>query len=473
MRIRGPHTSRLRARPGFLIDRAGIHLKISSRASRPRACDARASQGGARGGSSMKRRTFLAGASGALGALALGCGRTALAGSKRHRIAVVGRGPWASAAARHLAEAGEDVVLIGPEEPADYAHHSGPFASHYDEGRQVEFAAHNEGLSRLTRAASHSFRALQANTGIEFYRDWPNLYVAPRGYRTDYLDFDQNLALAQKLGAELVDLDDAGIAARFPMFRFPANSRGLVEPRGGIINPRRMVHAQLAAARKAGAALVADEVIALREKPGQVELVTRGGQTLGAERALIATGGFTNASGLLARKLVLPLYGVTAVLVEAKQEPRPEIPTVTFTLGPAGAPRTGFAMPPLRYPDGRHYLKCATASSVTTPLGDAELGTWFRGAGRVEDGPEIAALLREVLPGFEPGAVRTLPCMVSYTATGLPYVDRVSARVGIACGCNANGVMSSDEIGRLAAAMMRDAPWTGPISADQLRAHFV
>jgi glycine/D-amino acid oxidase-like deaminating enzyme len=62
--------------------------------------------------------------------------------------------------------------------------------------------------------------------------------------------------------------------------------------------------------------------------------------------------------------------------------------------------------------------------------------------------------------------------MVSYTATGLPYIDRVSKRVGIACGCNANGVMSSDEIGRIAAALIRDAAWTGPIPPDRLRARF-
>ncbi len=420
----------------------------------------------------MRRRTFLAGVSGLVGGILLGRAGRARAKAQRHRIAVVGRGPMGSAAARYLAEAGEDVVIVGPEEPADFARHQGPFASHYDEGRQAEFAAHNEGIARLSRASADAFRGLQARTGVEFYRDHPNLWVMPRGFRTDYLDLDRCEALAKQLGETLVPLDDAGLVQRFPEFRFPAESRGLLEPRGGLINPRRMVQAQLAAARKAGATLVADDVVALNRRPGAIELATRGGETLRAERVLVAAGGFTNASRLLERRLALSLHGVTVVLVEAPREPRPEIPSVTFVLGGKAGPRTGFAMPPLRYPDGRYYLKGATASSVDSLLDDGGLVPWYRGAGAREDGPQLVALLREVLPGFVPGEVRTLPCMVAYTPSGLPYVDRVDERVGVAVGGNACGVMTSDELGRLAAAMMRDAPWTGLLGADLFSARF-
>ena len=62
----------------------------------------------------MRRRTFLAGVSGLVGGILLGRERRARAKAQRHRIAVVGRGPMGSAAARYLAEAGEDVVIVGP-----------------------------------------------------------------------------------------------------------------------------------------------------------------------------------------------------------------------------------------------------------------------------------------------------------------------------------------------------------------------
>jgi glycine/D-amino acid oxidase-like deaminating enzyme len=81
-------------------------------------------------------------------------------------------------------------------------------------------------------------------------------------------------------------------------------------------------------------------------------------------------------------------------------------------------------------------------------------------------------MLRKLLPGFEPGKAHALPCMVSYTPTGNPYIERIDDRVGIAVGGNAWGVMTSDEIGRMAAEMMRDVPWSGPLSAELFKARF-
>ncbi|MDE0887436.1 MAG: hypothetical protein OSB70_18080, partial [Myxococcota bacterium] len=83
------------------------------------------------------RRSVLAGAAGVTASLVV---RGSAAASRRHRFAVVGRGPMGAAAARHLAAAGEDVVVVGPEEPEDWSQHEGAFASHYDEGRQFELA---------------------------------------------------------------------------------------------------------------------------------------------------------------------------------------------------------------------------------------------------------------------------------------------------------------------------------------------
>ena len=75
------------------------------------------------------RRRVLAGAVGLTASLVV---RGSAAEMERHRFAVVGRGPMGAAAARHLAAAGEDVVVIGPEEPEDWSQHEGAFASHYD-----------------------------------------------------------------------------------------------------------------------------------------------------------------------------------------------------------------------------------------------------------------------------------------------------------------------------------------------------
>jgi sarcosine oxidase len=54
---------------------------------------------------------------------------------ERFKTIVVGRGMMGAAAARYLALAGDEVAVIGPDEPRDWPRHDGVFASHYDEAR--------------------------------------------------------------------------------------------------------------------------------------------------------------------------------------------------------------------------------------------------------------------------------------------------------------------------------------------------
>lgn len=130
------------------------------------------------------RRRVLAGAAGLTASLAVGC---SVATPKRHRFVVVGRGPMGAAAARHLAAAGEDVVVVGPEEPEDGSQHEGAFASHYDEGRQFELASSEKVLVRLAKDSVRGFQELEKSTGISFFRRHPNLRIGPEGFSDERL----------------------------------------------------------------------------------------------------------------------------------------------------------------------------------------------------------------------------------------------------------------------------------------------
>lgn len=417
------------------------------------------------------RRQALAGAAGLTVSLVV---RGSAVEKKRHRFAVVGRGPMGSAAARYLAQAGEDVVVVGPEEPEDWNQHEGAFASHYDAGRQFELASSKKALVRLAKDSLRGFQEVEKATGILFFRRHPNLRVGPAGFSDDhYYNWDGIDAVGRDLGVETVHLDDQRLSGKFPQFRFESGSRGLVEPNGGVINPRRMVKAQLRAAQANGATVISDEVVALNRRSGEIEVVLKNQKSISADQVLIATGAFTNAAKLMERRLAMYLYGVTAVLVEVPGESRPDIPTFTCRFGSEEKSPVCFAMPPLQYPDGKWYIKGATASSLDSAIpGDSAIGPWFRGRG-VEDDPKlVAGMLRKLLPGFEPGEAHALPCMVSYTPSGNPYIDRIDERVGIAIGGNARGVMTSDEIGRMAADMMRGVAWSGPLGAELFKARF-
>ena len=417
------------------------------------------------------RRSVLAGAAGLTASLVV---RNSAAAFKRHRFAVVGRGPMGAAAARHLATASEDVVVVGPAEPEDWSQHEGAFASHYDEGRQFELASSEKVLVRLAKDSVRGFQEVEKATGISFFRRHSNLRVGPTGFSDDhYYNGDGIDAVGREFGVETVHLDDQGLSEKFPQFQFESGSRGLIEPNGGVINPRRMVKAQLRAAEANRATVIRDEVVALNRRSGDIEVVLKDGKSISADQVLIATGAFTNAAKLLERRLAMYLYGVTAVLVEVSGESRPDIPTVTCRFGSEEKSPVCFAMPPLQYPDGRWYSKGATASSGDSPIaGDSGIGPWFRGKGVEEDPKLVVGMLRKLLPGFQPGKARALPCRVSYPPTGNPYIDRIDERVGVAVGGNAWGVMTSDEIGRMAAEMMRAVPWSGPLGAEPFKARF-
>ena len=61
----------------------------------------------------------------------------------RYDVIVVGRGIIGAPAARHLAEGGVSVALVGPDEPLDRTTSDGPFCSHPDEGRITRIAGRN------------------------------------------------------------------------------------------------------------------------------------------------------------------------------------------------------------------------------------------------------------------------------------------------------------------------------------------
>jgi glycine/D-amino acid oxidase-like deaminating enzyme len=420
----------------------------------------------------LTRRGILAGAAGLTASLFV---RDSRATPKRHGFAIIGRGPMGAAAARHLSAAAEDVVVIGPEEPEDWSQQEGAFASHYDEGRQFELVGSEEMMVHLAAQSLPGFLEVEKATGISFYRDHPNLRIGPEDFSDDhYFNWDGMRNVSSAFGVEAIDLDAEALGKKFPQFRFPSGSRALLEPKGGIINPRRMVRAQLQAAEANGASIVNDEVVALNPRAGDIELLTRSGGSVFANQVLVATGAFTNAANFLKRRLALHLYGVTVVLVEAPGDSRPDFPTFTCRFGSEKNAQVCFAMPPIQYPDGRWYIKGATASSVNTPIAsDAAITPWFQGKGLAEDPDLVASMLRQLLPGFEPGPARGLPCIVSYTSTASPYIDRIDERVGISVGGNAWGVMTSDAIGRLASDMMRGVPWSGKLGAERFRAKFV
>jgi sarcosine oxidase len=370
-----------------------------------------------------------------------------------------------SAAARHLATAGVDVVVVGPEEPGAGEPPKVPPASFYDDMRQIELAVDNLVLGQLALASLSSFRDLERETSIRFIDDHPSLRVGPPLSGPD--EWDPVRAVAKTLGVEYQELDTSSIASRYPSLGVPAGYRGLVSLGGGIINPREMVRAQLSAAEKRGATIINDAATRLRYEPGSVVVETHDKRAIRVDEVLIATGAYVNETKLLRRRLALHLSGLSLVEVEVRPGGHSDMPILTAVLPGAPHPRVIYAMPSRKSSNGKTYIRGISFRAVAQP--DGEGGSHAS----VENDPSVLVDgLREVIPGIEIGAATHHTCMTSYTNSGAPYIDRIDDRTAIAVGGNAWGIMTSDEIGRLAASLVRGEGWSGSLEPDVFRAHF-
>ena len=392
--------------------------------------------------------------------------------STHYRVAVIGKGMVGSAAARHLAGQTDGVALIGPDEPPMRAAHHDVFGSHYDEGRIYRILDGDPIWARLAERSIARYAEIEAASGIHFHEEVGMLAAgeAPPN------DFVQAYArVGEELGVAFERLTARELAARFPYLRFGPDTQGVFEPRrAGHISPRRLVAAQTVAAERLGATVIPEPVHALVPRDGGVEVTTASGRTLRAERALVATGGFANAHAVLSRPLAITVHGRTIVLAEVPEERLRRLQAMPGVI-PGRVAGLGdlYVLPPIQYPDGRHYVKIGTGE-IDRPLATLdELGDWFRHDGADGDRGALHRSLLALIPDLAGAPIHTDTCVVTTTVGGHPYVDLIAdGRVCLAVGGNGKAAKSSDEIGRLAAGLLLAGEWCDDLPAEACRARF-
>tara|TARA_R110000868_G_scaffold410865_3_gene700588 strand:+ start:11118 stop:12239 length:1122 start_codon:yes stop_codon:yes gene_type:complete len=350
-----------------------------------------------------------------------------------------------AAAARHLTLEGHEVTLIGPDEPTDPATHTGPFASHYDAGRITRQLDPWIFWSRVSRASIARYREIEATSGVRFFTEAGSLMAGPEG--TPQMQRLDSTRLRDSVPCEV--LRDAELAARFPYFDFHPGTVGFLErSNAGHINPRELVRAQITAATAQGATLLRDVVQGIDDTGAGVTLRLSDG-TLHADRALIATGGFTRA--LTGDALPFQAFARTAVLFEVSQaeaERLAQMPTLIVLLPNGEDP---YLLPPIRYPDGKMYLKMGGDTVDVALETPADFTDWYRSGGSARVGAQIEGFLRDRMPSLDIASVSTMPCVTTFTPDNIPHYKALSDNVFTAfAGCG-RGAKNSDELGRLGA----------------------
>ena len=373
----------------------------------------------------------------------------------RIEVAVVGRGLIGSAAARHLAEAGNSVALIGPGEPEDYAASTGPFASHYDEGRITRMIDPDPAWSHLAIRSIGRYADIEERSGIGFHSGTGLVYSGA--------DPQADLAHALELDVDAREVTAAEVAERFGIDMSSADAIILEAAPAGHINPRRMVAAQSRLTATAGGTVIDAPVSAAVPTSDGVQL-TVGNDTLLAGGVLLCTGAW-------AAELVgvdLPLERSLRTILMAELDDGPALPSLISRTDPATCeedPRHDvYWVPPVRFPDGRVMLKIGGYDPAATMADDVPtVVDWFRSGGSVAEADDLEERLREFLPDRTIRSRDFKPCVVTNTPHDLPWVDWVDDRVAVAVGGCGSAAKSADEIGRLAGTLFTDEGWTDPV----------
>lgn len=349
------------------------------------------------------------------------------------RTAVVGKGLFGVATALHLHRAGHEVVLIGPDEPVSGEQYSGPYGAHFDEAR-ILVARGNRAEIDLTIQTMLGIMELQDESGEELLHKSGSVEVYARG----------------RAGPELLDgVVAVGTGAEYVE----------VAPPQGFYNPRAYVRAGVAVLEAGGVTIVRRAASAVgTDGDGRfVDAMDR----FRADAVVVAAGAWSNR--LLDRPLALRLkreHVLFAELAEDRARAVSMRPLVVH--GRVGEVEDVYVLPPLRYPDGRWYLKLGANTLHDEAVAqDHAIDSWYRSGDSAVAEADLAAALHSLLPDLEVEGFHTDRCVITYTAHGRPYIDFMADGIVVCVGGNGHGASWADGAGKLAASLVAGGEWHG------------
>jgi len=368
---------------------------------------------------------------------------------------IIGCGMMGVAAARHLSGWADGVAVIGPAEPEDTASHQGVFASHYDEARITRTIDPDAVWARLANRSIARYGDIATDSGVDFYSEVGCLVVGPgRNGNATYVGRVEKAAAA--LGVVTENMRDSRLADAFPYFLFPQGSDGIFEQNNaGHINPRRLVNAQTILAERQGATVIRETVVSTREEAGLVTVTTAEGKNYTAEKVLVAAGGFSIAEKLLGARLDLKVYARTVSFFEIDETQMEAFGKMPSLIWKWTEEEDGiYMLPPVRYPDGKLYLKIGGDPDDVELRTEPDIRAWFRSGGRENTNRHLTAVVGKLVPDVDLSRNSMAACVTSFTPTGYPAIAMTSARIGVLTGGCGAAAKSSDEIGRLGAELL-------------------
>lgn len=378
--------------------------------------------------------------------------------SHQPKIAVIGKGLVGTATARMLVEAGQDVVLIGPDEPVgqEQKQQTQVYASHYDQARVQRLLGFDDNWTEYHLQSLAQYADLEDRSGIRFYNPVGCLYVCPDGM-DEYLHYAE--AAAARLGVEHEWFQGgASLDARFQDFSFAEESVGYYEPEGGYLNPRKLLAANYKLFLDAGGQHIAQVVNGIEPDGQAYRLQLSHGQYLIVDKVVVAAGSFANFNELTPRPLPLRVKGEVVVLAEVPEAfalAKSQMPALLYEIVRHELDGI-YMLPPVQYPDGRYYAKIGmnmTEDVYFSTLAEAQY--WFRQADSERLLPKLKEAFLDFYPSLPALSWHTERCIISRTPEKKPIIQNLDGKGWYAAvTCNGYSAMSALAFGQMTTQMV-------------------
>ena len=344
------------------------------------------------------------------------------------------------------------------------------FASHYDQGRITRVLDPSPLWGHLARESIKQYPVIENASGIQFHHRVGCLRATDNPERVKQVD-----DCAAQYRPPHRRLDAAACREAHPYLSFSDDFVAWDEGgEAGYINPRSLIQAQLKAAEGNGAVVVREIVTRWQRASDGYEILTREGSSIKARRILLTAGGYSNT--LLEKKLRLRTKSHTILLAEIPPAEVNRLKTMPSVISSFDHPLVDslYMLPPVPYPDGKTYIKLGPSGwnehFLDATEHDRELLNWFHSDGQQDIAEAMKAAMHKMIPGLQTLSYQSVPCLITYSAHGNPYVDEVREKsVYVATAGNGMGAKSSDEIGRMGALLCATDDWHSELDRDDFR----
>ncbi|HUY49304.1 MAG TPA: FAD-dependent oxidoreductase [Streptosporangiaceae bacterium] len=176
----------------------------------------------------------------------------------------------------------------------------------------------------------------------------------------------------ERQSAEIRTLTADAACVGFPMARFGRDETILYQPAAGHFSPRRYVALATRSAQADGATITLGTVRALHMSATETEAEFGDGRRLRAGAAIVASGAFAAGSDLLPVPVALRAKSEVYAMAELDDQQAAGLDAMPCINRTIDHPELAdlYVLPPIRYPDGRTYLKIGANTMIDHWLPD-------------------------------------------------------------------------------------------------------